>query len=53
MNYKTTKKYLNQQKPSPSGFEVTVYGVERTERPTAIKWVFNKFEKVVKIVFED
>jgi hypothetical protein len=44
---------LNRRNPEPSGFEVTVYGVERTERPAAMRWVYSKFEKVVKIVFVD
>ena len=53
MNYRTDKKYLNRRSPDPSGFEVTVYGVERTLRPAAMTWVFNKFENVIKIVFAD
>ena len=53
MNYKTSKKYLNQYNPWPSGFEVTIYAVPRTERPAAMTWAFNKFENVIKIVFAD
>ena len=53
MNYKTSKKYLNQHSPDPSGFHVTVYGVDREDRPKAMTWVFNKFENVIKISFAD
>ena len=53
MNYKARKKLLNQRDPWPTGFEVTVYNVPKSERATAMSWVFNKFENVIKIVFVD
>jgi hypothetical protein len=53
--YKFAKKFLSRATPWPSGTQITFKGIERTERPAAVRWAFDQkeFGNIVKIKFED